>query len=129
MVAHRGATRWKIRTKGRAAHSSDPSQGINAIYRMAAIVQVLEEYALTLERDSQRHPLCGSATLSVGRIEGGTSVNIVPAECTIEIDRRVVPGEDGTAVMGSVEDYLRQRLDFDFEMLPPWSIGRARAAR
>jgi acetylornithine deacetylase len=94
---------------------------------MAAIVQVLEEYAATLERDSQRHPLCGSATLSVGRIEGGMSVNIVPAECTIEIDRRVVPAEDGAAVMGPVEDYLRHRLDFDFEMLPPWSIGRALA--
>jgi acetylornithine deacetylase len=123
VVAHRGATRWKIRTKGRAAHSSDPAQGINAIYRMAAMVQVLEGYAATLQQDSRRHPLCGPATLSVGRIEGGTSVNIVPAECTIEIDRRVVPGEDGTAVMGPVEDTLRNRLDFDFEMLPPWSIG------
>ena len=61
--------------------------------------------------------------MSVGLIEGGTSVNIVPAECTIEIDRRVIPGEDATKVMQPVEDFLRERLDFDFEMLPPYSIG------
>src|SRR5271155_4848077 len=31
VVAHKGATRWKLRTHGRACHSSDPTQGVNAI--------------------------------------------------------------------------------------------------
>lgn len=123
VVAHRGATRWKVRTRGKACHSSDPSRGVNAIYRMAQVVECLEEYAAELPERVAPHPLCGPATLSVGRIEGGISVNTVPDECTIEIDRRVVPGEDGRVVMADVECCLREQLDFEFEMLPPWLVG------
>ncbi|MBI5761016.1 MAG: M20 family metallopeptidase [Planctomycetales bacterium] len=123
VVAHRGATRWKIRTTGRACHSSRPSDGVNAIYRMAKIVSCLEEYAEQLPRTTPAHPLCGPATLSVGVIQGGSSVNVVPDGCTIDIDRRVIPGEDGHVAMQQVETYLRQRINFDFEMLPPWIAG------
>lgn len=125
VVAHRGATRWKIQTIGRAAHSSRPHEGINAIYRMAEVLAVLEHFANELPGMVPPHRLCGPATLSVGRIEGGISVNTVPDECSIEIDRRVLPGEDGVKVMHQVEDYLRQRLDIDFKMLPPWIIGQS----
>ena len=120
VVAHRGVTRFKIRTKGRACHSSDPTQGINAVYRMAELVSALEEYSQNLARTVKAHPLCGSATLSVGKISGGTSVNIVPDECVIEIDRRVTPGEDGSRVVADIREYLAARLSFDFEFDPPW---------
>jgi succinyl-diaminopimelate desuccinylase len=123
VVAHRGAVRWKIRTKGVACHSSRPSEGVNAIYRMAQVVRELEHYASELPSMIPPHPLCGPATLSVGRIEGGISVNTVPDECHIEIDRRCVPGEDPKLVIPKVEQYLRERLDVDFEMLPPWVEG------
>lgn len=123
VVAHRGATRWKIRTVGRACHSSDPDQGINAIYRMAHVLQALEQYAGELKSIVEPHPYCGSATLSVGLISGGVSVNTVPAECVIEIDRRVIPGEDGDAVRQHVIDYLAERLPFEVEHDEPWLIG------
>lgn len=120
VVAHRGATRWKIRTTGRACHSSDPTKGINAIYRMAKVVQELEEYAARLPGLKPAHPLCGPATLSVGKISGGQSVNIVPDACEIEIDRRSMPGDDRLGVMHEAIAHLRSRLDFEFESLPPW---------
>jgi acetylornithine deacetylase len=120
VVAHKGATRWKIRTRGRACHSSDPSHGVNAIYRMARVVNALDEFAAGLAYHVCPHALCGSPSLSVGRIEGGISVNTVPDECTIEIDRRVIPREDASKVMDQVSDFLRKHLDFEFEMLPPW---------
>jgi succinyl-diaminopimelate desuccinylase len=125
VVAHKGATRWKIRTRGRACHSSEPSNGVNAIYRMARVVEGLEEFAGRLPGLVQPHPLCGSATLSVGLIAGGISVNTVPDECTIEIDRRVIPREDTTGVMDQIGNFLRERLDFEFEMLPPWICAPA----
>jgi succinyl-diaminopimelate desuccinylase len=120
VVAHRGVTRFKIRAGGRACHSSDPTQGVNAIYRMARVVAVLEEYAELLSRTVPPHPLCGGATLSVGRIHGGTSVNIVPDECVIEIDRRVIPGENHEDVKADIRKYLTERLDFEMEFEPPW---------
>jgi acetylornithine deacetylase len=120
VVAHRGASRWKIRTTGRACHSSNPANGVNAIYKMAPVLEALERFAAELPTMVPEHPLCGPATLSVGRIEGGVSVNTVPAECLIEIDRRCLPGEDNDEAIRQVGDYLHRRLDVDFEMLPPW---------
>jgi acetylornithine deacetylase len=123
IVAHRGAIRWKLKTRGRACHSSRPHEGVNAIYKMAEVLLCLERYAEELPRMVKPHPLCGSPTLSVGRITGGISVNTVPDECLIEVDRRVIPGEDPQAVIPHVTTYLRERLDVDFEMLPPWLDG------
>ena len=120
VVAHRGVTRFRICTEGRACHSSDPSQGINAIYRMARLVSLLEEYAAQLTSSVTPHPLCGGATLSVGRIQGGTSVNIVPDGCVVEIDRRVIPGEDRSRVVADIHAFLSERVDFDFEFETPW---------
>ena len=48
------------------------------------------------------HPLCGPPTFSVGRIEGGISVNTVPDECVIEIDRRMIPGEENVDAVAEV---------------------------
>lgn len=125
VVAHRGATRWKIRTRGRACHSSQPELGVNAIYRMGRVLAAVEEYAGQLTRDSQPHPLCGPATLSIGRIEGGVSVNTVPDWCEIEVDRRVIPGEDETRVIGELQAFLAKRLDFECEFDAPWLEGPA----
>src|SRR5262249_27057523 len=127
VVAHKGVTRWKIQTRGRACHSSAPGQGVNAIYRMANVVSALEAYAAELPTAVPPHPLCGPATLSVGRIEGGVSVNTVPDRCAIEIDRRVLPGEDALAVTEPVTTFVRERAGVEFEALPPFHMGLALA--
>lgn len=124
VVAHKGTVRWKVATGGVAAHSSDPTQGRNAIYAMAEVVQALQQYATELSNSSVSHPLCGRPTLSVGRIEGGKSVNIVPDACIIEIDRRVVPGELLEDVMPDAERFVRERCAADFEFLPPDTTSR-----
>lgn len=118
VVAHRGAIRWKIRTRGRACHSSTPHLGVNAIYSMAEVLQALERYAGELATRTA-HRLVGPPSLSVGVISGGSSVNVVPDSCEIEIDRRLIPGEDPKTIIPDVEQYLRQRLDVDFDSLPP----------
>ncbi len=102
---HKGALRWKVRTRGVACHSSTPHLGKNAIYRMAGVLQRLEELATALSR-SAPHPILGPPSLSVGRIEGGQSVNVVPDWCEIEIDRRLIPGEEAAACLGQVSDAL-----------------------
>lgn len=110
VVAHRGVTRFRVHTIGRACHSSDPTQGRNAIYTMARAVRYLEDYADWLPKSVPIHPLCGRPTLSVGRIFGGQSVNIVPDSCTIEIDRRLVPGEDPLVAWSTVSEQLTERF-------------------
>ena len=120
VVAHRGAVRWRIRTAGRACHSSRPTDGINAIYRMARVLLAMEEFAAWLPSSRPAHPLCGPATLSVGLISGGSSVNVVPDGCGIDIDRRLLPGEDPLAARQEIIDWLAPRFDFELFHDQPW---------
>ncbi|GIT31194.1 MAG: hypothetical protein Ct9H300mP1_32400 [Planctomycetaceae bacterium] len=90
---------------------------------MARVVRALEDYAATLADRVTPHPLWGAATLSVGLVSGGVSVNTVPDECLIEVDRRVIPGENGAEVIDDVRDHLEQNVDVPFEFLPPWLVG------
>jgi len=118
---HKGAVRWKVRARGVACHSSTPGLGINAIYRMAGVVQTLAAHAAELAA-STSDPVLGAPSLSVGRIEGGQSVNIVPDLCEIEIDRRIIPGEQPGDAIGRVEAALRESPNGleGLEILPPW---------
>ena len=118
---HKGAVRWKVRTRGVACHSSTPDLGINAIYRMAPVVAALADYAASLGL-AEPHAVLGPPSLSVGRIEGGQSVNIVPDWCEIEVDRRVIPGEVAAECPARVAAFLNDRLggDAGWEFLPPW---------
>jgi succinyl-diaminopimelate desuccinylase len=120
VVAHKGVLRLRIATTGIACHSSDPSQGVSAIYRMARVVRVLEDYATELAGIGESHPLVGVPTLSVGRITGGTSVNIVPDSCSIEVDRRLIPGETWEAAVAELKEFVSRRVNFDVDFEPPW---------
>lgn len=116
--AHKGVARWKLGTTGRSCHSSAPEQGINAIYRMGKVLTVIERFAEEL-RGSRTDPLLGPPTISVGRIEGGSSVNTVPDRCQIEIDRRVIPGEKPEDTPGQLRTFLeRAGIDVALEMTP-----------
>ncbi len=106
VVAHKGMVRWRCHTHGRAAHSSQPELGDNAIYRMAEVVSALQRYARDVLPNQGQHPLCGRPTLSVGTISGGIGVNLVPPHCTIEIDRRLLPGEDPLTAYRQVIDHI-----------------------
>ena len=119
--AHKGVVRWNIVTAGRSGHSSSPEKGINAIYRMGRLLVAIEQYAAHL-RTTITDPLLGPATLSVGCIGGGVSVNTVPDRCRIEIDRRVVGGEKPADAPGLLQTFLTEKagIDFAFEMTAPW---------
>ena len=122
VIAHKGCVRWRIRTHGRAAHTSKAQEGNNAIYQMVEVIRCLRE---TLEpRLAQRiHPLAGTPSLCVSVIHGGLQVNIVPNECAIEIDRRTVPGETHAQVLAEVDQALdeirRREPTFDIEREAP----------
>ena len=106
VVAHKGAVRWRLHARGRAAHSSRPGQGDNAIYRMARVLAALERFQKEVAPRLGEHPRCGRPTLSVGTIQGGISVNTVPDECVIEVDRRLIPGEDPVVAYQAICDYV-----------------------
>ena len=103
--AHKGVIRWNITARGRAAHSAYPDRGHNAIYSMARLISRLEEYAGTLG-EGAGHPLLGTPTISVGVVQGGDAVNIVPDLCRIQVDRRTVPGETRESILRPLQDMV-----------------------
>jgi acetylornithine deacetylase/succinyl-diaminopimelate desuccinylase-like protein len=125
VVAHKGAVRWRCHTHGRAAHSSQPQLGENAVYKMGPVLAAMQAYARDVAPRVAKHRLCGQATLSVGMIHGGLSVNTVPDRCTIEIDRRVLPGEQSLTAYRQVIDFVNgfPGVPADIEHEPPYITG------
>ncbi|MGI9430495.1 MAG: M20/M25/M40 family metallo-hydrolase [Bythopirellula sp.] len=108
VVAHKGSLRWRCRTHGKAAHTSRPEQGINAISTMVRVVQTIEQYQSEVLQYLDPHPLCGQPTVCVSTIQGGTGVNTVPDQAVIDIDRRLTPGETPDQAYQELVDYLAQ---------------------
>lgn len=127
VVAHKGVVRWRCHTRGRAGHSAQPEAAENAIYKMAHTLVALERYQREVVGRLGSHPLCGPATMSVGTIRGGISVNTIPSQCTIEIDRRLPPGEEPGQAYRHAMDYLASAaaLDSPPEHDPPFMQGPA----
>jgi acetylornithine deacetylase len=111
--AHKGVARWHVLTTGRSCHSSSPELGENAVYAMGRLLGSIEEYARSLAA-TRPDPVLGPPTLSVGRIDGGTSVNTVPDRCRIEVDRRLIPGESPQEALDHFRAALRQRWGDSF---------------
>src|SRR5260370_20579413 len=88
---------------------------------MGRLLKAMERFADML-RSSHADPHLGPPTLSVGRIEGGTSVNTVPDRCQIAVDRRLIPGEDPKEALRQFAAYMKNEasIDFPFECSEPW---------
>jgi acetylornithine deacetylase/succinyl-diaminopimelate desuccinylase-like protein len=69
---------------------------VSAVSYGARIVTALED-ELRPRLAQRTYPLLGASTVSVGRLCGGTEPNIVAERCEIDVDRRTLPGEGGSA--------------------------------
>jgi tripeptide aminopeptidase len=93
-----GPTYYKVTAdfSGRSAHSGiRPEQGRSAIVAAAKAIDKLQLGRLDAE-----------TTANVGRIEGGTATNIVPAHCRVEAEVRSLDDEKATARVGEMVDAL-----------------------
>ena len=118
VIAHKGIVRWRINVHGLSAHGATPELGRNAVYDAARVALALEDYAQEMAKQPP-HPLLGHSTLNVGKVAGGHAVNIVPDKCILEVECRLLPGEDGQQKLQNCEQFLRERLagsvQLDFE--------------
>jgi putative selenium metabolism hydrolase len=98
-LGHKGKAQIIIKTEGVSAHSSAPEKGQNAIYEMAEIIQRVEKTNTELMK--KEGP---KRTLVMSRISStSVSLNAVPSECEVYLDRRMVPGE--------TEDTIKREMD------------------
>ncbi|HWR65905.1 MAG TPA: YgeY family selenium metabolism-linked hydrolase [Bellilinea sp.] len=112
-LGHKGKAQIAIKTLGISAHGSAPEKGVNAVYEMAEIIQRVEQVnAALLKREGPR------STLVLSRISSiSASLNAVPSECEIYLDRRMVPGE-------TLDDIRAEMNQLIAGKQASWEVGR-----
>lgn len=88
-LGHKGKAQIRIITHGVSAHGSAPEKGTNAVYEMAEIISRVEALNKSLYKENEPH---GTIVLS-DIFCSSASLNAVPSECTIYLDRRLALGE------------------------------------
>lgn len=111
---HKGVALAHVTARGRACHSSDPTQGDNAIYKLARAVLALEEHGEELRE--RLDPVLGPATLNPGIIAGGQAQNIVADRATLTVDRRLLPGETAESAAEGIRAALERHGVGDLEL-------------
>ncbi|QBD77772.1 ArgE/DapE family deacylase [Ktedonosporobacter rubrisoli] len=106
-VAHKGFIWLEITTQGVAAHGSKPDLGLDAIIKMGHVLVGLDKLNKTLLSASAHHML-GSGSLHASLIEGGQELSSYPASCTLQVERRTVPGETPEQVEKEIRSVLEQ---------------------
>ncbi|MCJ0764826.1 acetylornithine deacetylase [Variovorax terrae] len=99
-LAHRGFYGHRVTFRGRPAHSGDPSLGASAIEPAALLITQLASLGRRLPR--QGH----GTTFNIGRINGGTALNIVPGCCEVLWEFRPTDEASTAAVRSEVERML-----------------------
>lgn len=97
-----------LRTTGKAAHSSMPERGDNAILKLTRALDRLDCH-LGAELATYTHPVLGRSTLNIGVIRGGSRPNIVPDLAEAELDIRITPS---LAAAGGALKLLTETLEF-----------------
>ena len=91
-IAHKGYAWFEILTHGRAAHGSLPSEGRDAIRMMGRVLNILDALDRKLATLTP-HPLLGHGSLHASLIRGGQELSSYPAECRLQLERRMLPDE------------------------------------
>lgn len=99
-LAHRGVYGHRTVFRGRPAHSSDPALGVSAIEPAAQLVAALAAFGRTLSGRGHR------TTFNIGRISGGTALNIVPGCCEVLWEFRPPDEASAAAVKAEVARLL-----------------------
>jgi acetylornithine deacetylase/succinyl-diaminopimelate desuccinylase-like protein len=108
-----GRVGFTVTTLGKEAHSSDPRRGRNAIYDM---MRVIEELRRVPPAQMMLDGHEAYTELNVSKIQGGIAMNIVPGECEITCERRVLPDEQWAEVKKQVERALGKVKGVEFKV-------------
>jgi succinyl-diaminopimelate desuccinylase len=97
-VEAKGVLVMRIVVRGRAAHSSTPWLGDNAVLKAVDVFRRIETLPFTRESSE----MFDRPSINVGRIEGGDALNKVPDTCTMWVDVRYLPGQDPGEILAQV---------------------------
>jgi len=127
-IAHKGAARYTVSVRGKAAHGSSPENGIDAIAEACKFVN--EMYRI---RFKSEHPLLGKPVIHTSMINGGSEWSTIPGSCTVWVERRTIPGETDADVINEASEIVQsikhndERFNAEIKLwkhFPPMEVSR-----
>ncbi len=115
MIGHKGGLVVEVTTKGRPAHASSPEEGVNAISKMTKIIRSLDMLADNVSKRIDH--LFGRSSLAVTQISGGRATNIIPDECKITVDRRLIPSESKDKALDEILSVISDLMKNDEDLI------------
>ena len=105
-TGHKGKIGARATCCGVEGHSALAPRALNAIHLATEFVEAVRDAQDRIEREGSRdHDYeVPYSTLHVGRIEGGTALNIVPNRCTVDFEIRNIAQDDATAILDRLMD-------------------------
>lgn len=100
-IAHKGFAWVEITVEGRAAHGSRPDLGVDANLAMGEVLQRLQALQTDMNRRPS-HPLLGHASLHAATLHGGTAWSTYSAQCVLQVERRLLPGETAETAFAEI---------------------------
>jgi succinyl-diaminopimelate desuccinylase len=119
-VEAKGVLAMRIEVHGRAAHSSTPWLGDNAVLKAIDVFRAIE--SMPFSRQSTE--MFDRPSINLGRIQGGDAINQVPDECTMTVDIRYLPGQDPHEILAQVSAIDAIDVTRTF-IHPPVSVSRS----
>ena len=110
-TGHNGCLQLEVTLEGRSAHAAMPEAGRDSLVAATSVLTALYEHRRSYGAITSSIPGIDSPTLVVGRIEGGTSTNVVPGSVVLRLDRRVIPDEDPDEVERALTDLIQRIVE------------------
>src|SRR5690554_2703732 len=111
---HKGRVEMQVVAKGKSAHAASNFLGDNAIYKLLPIIDAISK----LEPELGDDPFLGHGRITVTDMHVKTpSINAVPDEALIYIDRRVTFGETPEAELERIKRIIGDRSDIEASIL------------
>jgi len=111
-TAHKGVQALRTTVIGREGHSSHPDTGANAIIAAAELIAYLQrcQKAAKDEADKTSGFKPPHTTFSVGTIEGGVAINVIPRSCSFTWEFRPMPGVDPAPIIKRYNSYAMEAV-------------------
>lgn len=118
--AGKGYCLGRVTIFGQEAHSAHPQKGKSAIYRAARLIATIEDFSESLAQEYNSFFTPSYTTINIGTIEGGTAKNIIPGQCSFQLEWRPIPGQSPRVVPDGVykivDDLKKSDPDFQWKL-------------
>ncbi|WP_029604840.1 acetylornithine deacetylase [Kozakia baliensis] len=108
VIAHKGRLALRVNIVGRAAHSSHPEQGANAVHAMGRAIAIVADEAERFAREGLRVDGFSPpyTTMQAGLASGGAILNIVPEKASFDVEWRCVPGDKASQELARLQHFF-----------------------